>query len=155
MYIGFHWEDSRITKLPPSSKDEKTFLDLQFSKVLWTPHIDVYNLREMISFNALKKDLAGDEVYLPYQYISIYRLLKWISSLVHLIWFTIIFIVGLVISNGSKVYYSQATIITIFCAMRFDQYPLDTQVKLASNIRSVSKRLFDKKMSNKYSFIGM
>ena len=75
MYIGFHWEDSRITKLPPSSKDEKTFLDLQFSKVLWTPHIDVYNLREMISFNALKKDLAGDEVYLPYQYISIYRLL--------------------------------------------------------------------------------
>ena len=75
MYIGFHWEDSRITKLPPSSKDEKTFLDLQFSKVLWTPHIDVYNLREMISFNALEKDLAGDEVYLPYQYISIYRLL--------------------------------------------------------------------------------
>ena len=71
MYIGFHWEDSRITKLPPSSKDEKTFLDLQFSKVLWTPHIDIYNLREMISFNALKKDLAGDEVYLPYQYISI------------------------------------------------------------------------------------
>ena len=76
MYIGFHWEDSRITKLPPSSKDEKTFLDLQFSKVLWTPHIDIYNLREMISFNALKKDLAGDEVNLPDQYINIYRLFK-------------------------------------------------------------------------------
>ena len=146
MYIGFHWEDSRITKLPPSSKDEKTFLDLQFSKVLWTPHIDIYNLREMISFNALEKDLAGDEVCLPYQYISIYRLLlkKRISSLVHVIWFTIIFIVGLVISNGSKVYYSQATIITIFCAMRFDQYPLDTQVKLVLNIRSVSKYLLFK-----------
>ena len=62
-HIGFHWEDSRIVKLPFSSKDEKTFLDLEFSKVLWTPHIDIYNLREMLSFNALRKDLAGDEVY--------------------------------------------------------------------------------------------
>ena len=70
-HIGFHWEDSRIVKLTFSSKDEKTFLDLEFSKVLWTPHIDIYNLREIISFNALRKDLAGNEIYQPYKYICI------------------------------------------------------------------------------------
>ena len=55
-------------------------------------------------------------------------------------------IVGLMISNGSKVWYSQATIITIFCAMRFDQYPLDTQVKLFSNIGSVLNTFFPLKV---------
>ena len=57
---------------------------------------------------------------------------------------------GLWVTTNHDVFYSQATHITFICPMRFDSFPLDTQVSLASPpppIYSASHLIFRKKAS--------
>ena len=37
-------------------------------------------------------------------------------------------IIGLWVSNGTYLHYSQSVLVTIFCPMQYDWYPLDSQV---------------------------
>ena len=57
----------------------------------------------------------------------------------------LLFFTGMWLHNGTNLFYSQALLLTVFCRMRFDNYPLDNQVsKLLSQDTSISSFVFEK-----------
>lgn len=64
MFLGVRWEDERIIHRGSSDKDTQIPLDLILTKMLWSPDIDIYNLKEVEDFEVMKKTLAGKlEIY--------------------------------------------------------------------------------------------
>ena len=58
-FLGVRWEDKRIVHRGRSDKNTQIPLDLILTKMLWSPDIDIYYLKEVIDFEVMKKDLAG------------------------------------------------------------------------------------------------
>ena len=60
MHLGIHWGETRIIQMGSSNhQDEKTPLDLTLLDILWTPDLDVYNLKKLTGFEIIRRDLAG------------------------------------------------------------------------------------------------
>ena len=58
MHLGIHWQDQRIIVSGTVDPTYWTPLDLKVMKNLWIPDLDIYNVKQIISFEALR-DLAG------------------------------------------------------------------------------------------------
>ena len=61
---------------------------------------------------------------------------------------------GLWITRDKEIMYSQATHINFICPMRFDNFPLDTQVK-SSHIRKINEKQNSRSASSKLDHIRM
>ena len=62
MFLGVRWEDKRIIHQGSSDKNRQIPLDLILTKMLWSPDIDIYNLKVVEDFEVLKKTLAGNYI---------------------------------------------------------------------------------------------
>ena len=59
LVLGVRWEERRIIHRGSSERNAVIPLDLILTKKLWSPDLDVYQLKDMIEYECLKKDLAG------------------------------------------------------------------------------------------------
>ena len=60
MHLGIHWQDPRIIFSGTEDPTHWTPLDLKVMKNLWIPDLDIYNVKQIISHEALR-DVAGTE----------------------------------------------------------------------------------------------
>ena len=63
MYLGIHWADPRIVVSGVTNTTRKTPLDLKVLEYLWTPDLDIYHIKQITGFKALR-NLAGREFIL-------------------------------------------------------------------------------------------
>ena len=60
MNIGIHWKDKRIFQTGLNNHHHKEHLDLKSSDYIWTPDLDIYNLKNLEIFEVMGKELAGN-----------------------------------------------------------------------------------------------
>ena len=61
MHLGIHWKDKRIVYTGLNRPDHKHHLDVKSSDYLWTPDLDIYNLKKLAIFEVKGKELAGNK----------------------------------------------------------------------------------------------
>ena len=64
LVLGVRWEEKRVIHRGSSDRNALIPLDLILTRKLWSPDLDVYQLKTMIEYECLKKDLAGKKEYI-------------------------------------------------------------------------------------------
>ena len=141
MYLNVIWEDSRIQG--PALEDPTQMIPIDFGFVdsLWLPDVYIYDMKEIV-LSKFNIPFAGDSCILSYILNIIRTLFK------HRIIQSVLNISGLFLMNSSTVFYSQEAIITFWCPMRFQWYPLDNQIckfRIGSFAYDVNKMTFKTK----------
>ena len=107
MYIGANWEEPRLM----SSKDTKAPVDLSLIDDLWIPDLYIYNMKKFKT-ERIWTDLAGKKIQIDIFWKV--KLVKLSNTL------------GLFIQGNTILFNMEATV-TVYCPMRFDDYPMDKQ----------------------------
>ena len=109
MYLFVKWMEARLQKngTTPGPDNQETPVDLKFLDKLWVPDVYFYDLKKLEDHMFLTK-FAGEKTY---------------SYLLNFNYY----VSGLFVINGNEILYTQELLITFWCRMRFENYPLDTQ----------------------------
>ena len=123
-FLG-EWNTSVPGELPPD--DALIPVNLELVKQLWLPNIFIYNLK------TFKVAFVINNFIFNSRTVEEWR--SFIKGFRHCCYTQVVEVLskhaGLWITRDKEIMYSQATHINFICPMRFDNFPLDTQVKSA------------------------
>ena len=106
MFLSVQWTEERLIGPEASATQPFRAISTRFVENLWVPDIYIYNMNRI---NRILTDYKGKD------FLSDNILFAIVSG-------------QLFIVNGKDIYFRQEVVITLWCPMRFDFYPLDKQV---------------------------